>query len=438
MSSTHADLLQRLRVLAGAARPEVPAGEPRPLASAPGATNPTAAREALAARTRTLRVEVETLDRLLDLTGEIAVARGRVRQLLGTGADEARRAVLEVEREADRLHAELQELVMQVRMVPVSPLFARYARTVRDAAAAEGKRARLVVGSDDVEVDTKVVEAIRDPLTHLVRNAVAHGIERPEDRERSGKEPGGTVWLEAVRDTSSIVIRIADDGAGLDRARILDAARRRGLVADGSESLDDAQIHQLIFEPGFSTSAAVTGLSGRGVGLDVVRRNVESVRGSVSVAPREGGGTVFTIRLPLTLAIIQGFGLAVGAETLVVPLEAVLECLDLTPDSEPERKSGVLNLRGEALPFLRLRQALRIPGAAPEREQVLVVHQQGRRVGLVADRLLGESQNVIKPLGRLFRNLPGVAASTILGDGRVALLLDVDAVIQEAAALAAA
>lgn len=322
---------------------------------------------------------------------------------------------------------------MKVRMVPLGPIFRRYLRTVRDVAAAHGKQARLVVEGEDVEVDTSVVEHIRDPLTHMIRNAIDHGIEAPDVRRRRGKDPCGCVTLRAFRDAGSIVIQVADDGAGLDRARIADRARALGTVPD-LEALTDQQLHRLVLEPGFSTADAVTDLSGRGVGLDVVRRNVERLRGAVEIESRDGGGTTITLRLPLTLAIIAGFAVGVAGETYLMPLDAVVECLDLPREECPHADGrGVLNLRGAALPYLRLREVFGLGGSPPEREQVVVVDHDGGQVGLAVDALYGESQTVIKPLGKLVRNATGFAGSAILGSGKVALILDVAALLRQAA-----
>ncbi len=421
MKPKHTALLERLRGLAGAA-----AAEAAPLAlETPSAASPTEGR-----RARTLRVDVLTLDHLLDLTGEMAVARGRLREILERSGDTE---ALEAHREADRLHAHLQELAMRVRLLPVGPSFARQARTLREAAAALGKKARLETSGEGIEVDTKILEQMSDPLTHLVRNAVGHGIESPSARAALGKDPAGTVSLRAYRETGSIFIEVADDGAGLDRARILQTARERGLVEGGAGPLTDTEIHHLIFEPGFSTALEVSDVSGRGVGLDVVRRNVEALRGALTVASRDGQGTTFTVRLPLMLTIIQGFGLEVSGETFVVPLESVLECVDLPGSAAPrEEATGILNLRGAPVPFVRLRHHLGLVGEAAEREQVAVVKHRDRCYGLVADSLLGEAQTVVKPLGRLFKGVPSVAGSTILGNGRVGLLLDVATVVEDA------
>ncbi len=383
-------------------------------------------------RGRTLRVDLEKLDRILNLTGEIAIARGRLRQMLEERAARAGREVLEAHLEADRLYLELQELVMKARMVPVGPTFRQYVRTVRDMAAATGKSVRLSIQDGDVEVDTRVIELLRDPFTHLIRNAVDHGIEPPQVRHAQGKDPAGHISLRAFHQSGSIVIQVADDGAGLDRRRIVERARTQGISAE-PEKLAEGELDQLVFEPGFSTAETVTELSGRGVGLDVVRRNVEALRGSVAIQSRPGEGTTISIRLPLTLAIIEGFAVGVGDETYVLPLEAVLECLEL-PAEEQHRGNGcgVIPLRGRALPYLRLRTLFSLGGLPCARENIVVVQHGDGQAGIAVDVLYGGCQAVIKPLGRLFEGLPGLAGSTILGNGRVALILDVPGLVRQA------
>lgn len=383
-------------------------------------------------RERTLRVDIEKLDRMMNLTGEIAVARGRLKQLLVDVGGQVGEETIEAHRELDRLSMDLQELVTKVRMVPLGPIFRQYVRTVRDVAAAHGRQARLVIEGEDVEVDTTVVEHIHDPLTHMIRNALDHGIEPPEVRMGRGKDPCGRLTLRAYRNASSIVIQLADDGAGLDRQRIVARARALGMVAD-PELLSDPELHRLVLEPGFSTAQEITDLSGRGIGLDVVRRNVERLRGSVGIESREGTGTTITLRLPLTLAIIAGFAVGVGDETYLIPLDAVVECLELPREDCPHADGrGVLSLRGGVLPYLRLREVFGLDSAAPGREHVVVVRHDGGQVGIAVDVLYGESQTVIKPLGRLFQGLPGIAGSAILGSGRVALILDVEALLRQA------
>jgi two-component system chemotaxis sensor kinase CheA len=421
-SFAHEPLVERLRALGSRG------------AAAPAANEPVAAEKPGAAagtKARTLRIPVETLDRILDLTGEITVARGRLRQALESGRGAAFEQALEIEQEADRSFLDLQELILRARMVPVGPAFRAYARSVRDLAAGLRKQARLVVEGEDVEVDTSVIAHLRDPLTHMVRNAVDHGIEAPALRKARGKDACGTLWLRAFRDAGNIVVELQDDGAGLDLARIAERGRAIGLIAPGAQPAD-AELRRLIFEPGFTTSERVTDVSGRGVGMDVVRRNVEALRGSISVSGDAGSGTRFTIRLPLTLAIIDGFGVAVGEESYVIPLDAVAECLELDVDAkDAQAPTGVVELRGRAVPYLRLRRHFGVPGQ-PQRENVVVVRYEGGEVGLAVDALLGERQTVIKPLGSLFRALPWIAGSAIQGDGRLALILDVPALLRSA------
>lgn len=380
-----------------------------------------------------LRVDLGKLDRMLNLTVEFAIAQGRLRRMLQEqwSASGAGREVLETHHGLESLFLELQELVMRIRMVPVGPTFHRFARSIRDLARKNGKLARMIIVGEDVEVDATILEHIHDPLMHMIRNSVDHGLETPETRRAAGKDPSGKIVLEAFHDSGNIVVRVSDDGAGLDHGGILQQARNRGIVADTSR-LSESDVHNLIFQPGFSTAGEVSELSGRGVGLDVVRRNVNALSGTVHVESRKGQGTTFTIRLPLTLAIIDGFAVRVDTETYVVPLNSVKECLELPAENHKADQGGVINLRGEALPYLRLRDLFGTGGSAPKREGILVVEHQGGRAGLAADELLGEQQAVIKPLGRLFQRVSGVSGSTILGTGRVALILDVPAICQEA------
>ena len=408
-----------------------------PVASQPSADQaeepvpaPITTLDASGGKSRGLRVDMHKLDRMLDLTGEIAIARNRLRRMLEEGG--ASPEMLEAQSEVDRLGQDLQERVMQARLVPLRATLRQHIRTVRDLSASQGKQARLVVEGEDVEVDTSVIEHVRDPLTHMIRNAVDHGIERPDLRRQRGKDPCGTIALRVRHESGTIVLEISDDGAGLDRERILDRAHRRGV---DTARLDAGEVQRLVFEPGFSTAETVTELSGRGVGLDVVRRNIHALRGSVGIRSRAGEGTTITVRLPLTLAIIEGFGVAVGDETYVIPLEAVVECLELPAEASSNGEGGgVISLRGAALPYVRLRRLFGVAGEG-RREHVVVVKQDdGAPAGLVVDDLYGESQTVIKPLGRIFRGLPGIAGSAILGSGRVALILDVPALLARALA----
>jgi two-component system chemotaxis sensor kinase CheA len=377
----------------------------------------------------TLRVAISRLDRMLDLSGEIAIARGRLGQML---ASAGLAPSLEAHKDMDRLFLDLQEQLLAARMVPVGPTFRQQARTVRDVALKHGKRVALVLEGEDVEVDTTVIEQVRAPLMHLVRNAIDHGIEPAEVRVARGKSPEGRLRLRAFHETGHIVIELSDDGGGLDRAKILERGRERGLIRTDAPLSDD-EIDRLIFEPGFTTADGVTDLSGRGIGMDVVRKNIEALRGTIVVTSHPGVGTTVTMRLPLTLAIIQGFLVGVGGETYVIPLDAVLECVDLpAPAADPGAETGVITLRGQPVPYLRLRAALGVGGRPTQREAIVVIRHKDGRAGLAVDTLRGEAQAVIKPLGEPFGTIPGVAGSTILGDGRVSLILDAVGLVESA------
>jgi two-component system chemotaxis sensor kinase CheA len=379
---------------------------------------------------QTLRVDVGKLDRLLDLTGEIAIARGRIALLLEHPEKTTWDEIREAHRLADTLHADLQETVLKSRMVPVGPVFRQYARMVRDISKANGKLARLQVEGEDVEVDTSVVEHLKDPLLHMIRNALDHGLELPAERKRKGKPPVGTVTVRAAHEGGSIILEVSDDGEGLNRQNIIEVAQKRGLASE-PEKMADQELFQLIFEAGFSTAKTVSDLSGRGVGMDVVRRNVQALRGNVLISSREGAGTTVHIRLPLTLAIIEGFGVGVGEETFVIPMDQVVECVELSgEENDRERNEGVIQLRNEPLPYLHLREHFAVKGARPARQNIVVVQHDAKRAGLSVDVLYGSTQTVIKPLPMLFKDVPGVSGSAILGNGRVALILDVGALLR--------
>jgi two-component system, chemotaxis family, sensor kinase CheA len=379
---------------------------------------------------RTLRADVDKLDHMLNLTGEIVIAQGRLRQMIEKLGTEQGRAILEMHREAERLYMDLQSEVMSIRMVPIGPLFRQFVRSVRDLAKSHGKLARLEVVGADVEVDTTVLEQLKDPLLHLVRNAVDHGLEKPALRQSQGKNACGLIRLSAAHSGGNIVVKLQDDGAGFDRARILDKAKRAGLVS-GEDEIRDRDIYDLAFQAGFSTAESVTDLSGRGVGLDVVRRNIDTLRGTVEIASTPGKGTTITIRLPLTLAIIEGFSVRVGNETFIVPLEHVTECTELPAEQSNADASGILSLRGSALPYIRLRRVFGVPGVTPKKENIVVVKINEFHAGIAVDELLGGMQTVVKPLGRAFRGVSGIAGSTVLGDGRVGLIVDVPSLLRE-------
>lgn len=383
-----------------------------------------------AEESRLIRVHAGKLDHLIDLVGELVIA-GASASLLAQNSKLGH--LVEATSLLTRLVENIRDSALQLRMVQIGDTFNRFNRVVRDTAKELGKEIELIIRGGDTELDKSVVEKLGDPLMHLVRNAMDHGLETTEARIACGKPAAGRVELNAYHDSGNIVIEITDDGGGLPRDRIRAKAIERGLIT-ATQILSDSEIDNLIFEAGFSTAEKVTNLSGRGVGMDVVRRNIEALRGSIELDSRPGEGTTCRIRLPLTLAIIDGFLVEVGSSSFVVPLDMVLECLELPEaDKQASDMRSYLNLRGEALPFIRLRDLLAIEGEPARRENVVVVHFGAQKAGLVVDQLLGEFQTVIKPLGQLFRHLRGISGSTILGSGEVALILDVPALVQQAA-----
>ena len=400
--------------------------------SSPAVASPTAVPGSapLGARNRTLRVDTDKLDHMLNLTGEIAIAQGRLRRMIEDLQTNAGRKLLEVQREIEGLQKNLQEQVMGVRLVPVGPLFQQFARSVRDISQSHQKLARLHIVGADVEVDTRVLEHLKDPLLHMIRNAIDHGIEPPRVRHSLGKPTSGSLTLTAFHKAGNILIQLTDDGAGFNRQRILAKARSLDLLPEG-EKITDPELFSLVFKAGFTTADSVTDLSGRGVGMDVVRRNIELLRGNIDIQSTEGQGTTITIRLPLTLAIIDGFSVIANDETYVIPLEMISECVELPQDEISSDPVGVLSLRGEPLPYVRLREVFGKPQRRPERENIVVVHRDGGYAGIAVETLLGECQAIIKPLNRIFRDVPGVSGSTILDNGRVALILDVSTLLRD-------
>jgi two-component system chemotaxis sensor kinase CheA len=379
--------------------------------------------------TRFIRVRADKLDHLVDLVGELVIA-GSGAQLIAQEEQSPRFAEA-----AQRIHELVQDVrdgALGLRMVPVGDTFSRFNRVVRDVGKQLGKEVELQISGGDTELDKSMVETIADPLMHLVRNSLDHGIEPAAERLAAGKPAAGRLGLHAYHDSGAVVIEVSDDGRGLDCARLLAKAIERGIVAADAELADlgEEAVHNLIFHPGFSTAAQVTNLSGRGVGMDVVKRNVESLRGQIRVASLPGQGTTIQVRLPLTLAIIDGFLTGVGGVTYVLPLDLVAECLALPPEcsAAPEQVAGHFQLRGAVVPYLdlaRFYRHARVEGADSGRRSVVLVRDGDQRVGLVVDRLLGEHQTVIKPMGEALREARGLSGSTILGSGEVALILDV-------------
>lgn len=372
---------------------------------------------------RSLRIDADKLDQLIELVGELVVASAGVQNVAQMLAQAQLTEASEV---LTRLVEEVRDQALSLRMVQIGATFQRFQRVVRDVSRELGKDIELQISGGETDLDKTVVERIGDPLMHLVRNSMDHGIEATEVRLAAGKPARAKVMLNAYHEAGSIVIDVADDGGGLNRQKILRKAIERGLVAEDAQ-LSEREIDRLIFAPGFSTADQVSNLSGRGVGMDVVRRDIEALRGTVDIDTEPGKGTRIRIRLPLTLAIIDGFRVGIDKASFVLPVDMIVECVELAgPIRDAARARGYLDMRGEVLPLLWLREVFDIDSPAPERrENVVVVHFGQTKAGIVVDQLMGEHQTVIRPLGKLFSALRGVSGSTILGSGEIALILDV-------------
>ncbi|HTP26279.1 MAG TPA: chemotaxis protein CheA [Anaeromyxobacteraceae bacterium] len=392
------------------------------------------ATSAAAQASSTIRVDAIKLDRLVDLVGELVIAQARLTRIASRCRDPELFAVSE---DIDRLSTELRDSTLDVRMVPIGTTFSRFKRLVRDLSTELGKEIDLVTDGAETELDKTVIERLGDPLVHLIRNSCDHGIELPEVRQASGKPRRGIIRLSANHSGPNVYIEICDNGAGLNPAAIRAKALERGLIASDAK-LSEKELFGLVFLPGFSTAEKVSNLSGRGVGMDVVKRSIEALRGSVTVESAHGKGTTVRIRLPLTLAIIEGLLVAVGDGSYVLPLSTVEECVELT-SADVERGHGarVVAVRGELVPYLRLRELFEVSGERPDVEQIAIITHGEGRYGFVVDSVIGQHQTVIKSLGRMCRDVQGLSGATILGDGTIALIVDVPALVQGAEAATA-
>lgn len=368
----------------------------------------------------TIRVDAEKIDQLINQIGEMVIANANVVQ---QSIDMKNGELIESVSIVSRMLEDIRESAMQIRMVQIGETFNRFKRIVMDLSKKLGKEIELVIKGAETELDKTVTEKITDPLVHIIRNAIDHGIEAPENR--GDKSPKGTLLLNAYHDAGTVVIEITDDGKGLDEELIYRKGIEKGIIEEGAH-LSQQEIFKLILEPGFSTAPAVTDLSGRGVGMDVVKRNIEALRGNIEIKSRIGEGTSFIIRLPLTLAIIDGFLVKVGETFYVIPLDMVVECIELSEREKSDMHgNNYINLRGTILPLLNVGDLFDEKKTADARANIVVVHYAGRRYGFIVDELFGEFQTVIKPLGKIFADLHGISGSTILGSGKVALILDV-------------
>ncbi len=381
--------------------------------------------------TSSLRVAAEKLDTLVDLVGELVIAQAQISQLVSGYGDPQLTALSE---QLERLSADLRDSTLGIRMLPIGSAFSKFRRLVRDLSSELGKDIELVTRGEETELDKTVLERLGDPLVHLLRNSIDHGIDMPEERRAAGKRPQGRILLEAEHSGSEVLIRITDDGKGMDPEVIRRKAVEKGLIAAEAE-LSEQETLKLIFQPGFSTAAQVTSISGRGVGMDVVHRAIDSLRGAIEIKSAKGQGTTITIRLPLTLAIIEGLQVQVSDGFYVIPLSLVEECVELHRKEVDETgRQRIINLRGELVPYIHLRQWFELDGPSPDIEQIVITGVEGRRVGIVVDNVVGEHQTVIKSLGRVYRDVEGISGATIKGDGSLALILDVPRLVRSVAA----
>jgi len=398
-----------------------PVAEPENAGATPPPAGDAARRQGPARTESTVRVSSERLDHLVKLIGELVITQSRLQQACSLQPSPELTASAE---SFERLIADLRDSVLGLRMVPVGTLFTRFHRLIRDLSGELDKEVELITEGDDTELDKTVIDQLGDAIVHVLRNSMDHGIEGPDARIAAGKPRKGTLRLSAAHAGTHIVIAIADDGRGIDLATVRRKAEAQGLIAPG-EVLSEQDTIALVVRPGFSTAAAVTQLSGRGVGMDVVKRTVEGLRGSLSITSRAGHGTEIRLTLPLTLAIIDGLLVEIDRDRFIVPLAAVTENLELTcADRRAHNGRNVVALRGELVPYIRLRELYRSADADPDLEKVVVVSVEGQRIGLVVDRVIGSHQTVIQPLGRFYRGVDLFSGTTIMGDGRVAMILD--------------
>ncbi|BAI74405.1 two-component system, chemotaxis family, sensor kinase (plasmid) [Azospirillum sp. B510] len=373
-----------------------------------------------------IRVPAERLDDLMDQVGELVIAHARLKQLISDSVDLQIKSVTE---EIERLSNGLRDITMGIRMMPVESLFGRFRRLVRDLSQDLGKEVVLTMSGEETELDKTMIERLNDPLVHIIRNSLDHGLEPAAERVAAGKPPQGRIHLSARHAGTRVLMSIRDDGRGLDRERIRAKAEEQELIPPGAR-LSDAELFQLIFHPGFSTARTLTSVSGRGIGMDVVKRTIDSLRGTIEVTSTPGGGTEITLGLPLTLAIIDGLLVRVGQGRYVIPLFAVEECVELPADIERRHANrNFLNIRGALVPFLRLRDSFAVRHPPDPYQKIVIISSGEKRVGLVVDQVLGDHQTVIKSMSKLHADVANFSGATILGDGSVALILDIAQIV---------
>jgi len=369
-----------------------------------------------------IRVSAEKLDDLVNLVGELVTIQARLSQIAANNNDTN---ILAVSEEVERITWSLRDSALNIRMLPIGSTFNKFNRLVRDLSKELGKVIELTTEGAETELDKTVIERLNDPLVHIIRNCIDHGIESSEIREKLGKPTSGSIHLSASQSGGSVLIKISDDGAGIDKNAVKLKAISLGLIPENAD-LTDQELYALIFTAGFSTAKTVTNVSGRGVGMDVVRRAIDNLRGNIEVSSKKGAGTTITLKLPLTLAIIDGLLVKIDGDHFVLPLSSVEECVELSQeDLNNSHGRHIVNIRGEIVPYINLRERFDIDKKRPEIEQVVIANIKGIRIGFVVDKVIGQHQTVLKTLGKTYKNVEGVSGATILGDGSVALLLDI-------------
>jgi two-component system chemotaxis sensor kinase CheA len=369
-----------------------------------------------------IRVRADKLDELVNLVGELVTLQARLSQIASTSTDVT---IISISEEVEQITWALRDSALNIRMLPIGTTFSKFKRLVRDLSKELGKQVELTTEGAETELDKTVIERLNDPLVHIIRNSIDHGIETPEARTKANKPTTGSVKLSAAQSGGSVLITIADDGAGLDKEAIRNKAISLGMINENAE-LTDSEIYTMIFMAGFSTAKKVTNVSGRGVGMDVVRKAIENLRGVVEVNSKRGEGTQITLKLPLTLAIIDGLLVNITHDFFVMPLSTVVECIELTQqDIDNSHGRHLVNIRGDIIPYVNLRERFQIDGSRPDIEQVVIADIKGTRVGFLVDKVVGQHQTVLKTLGRVYKDIEGISGATILGDGTLALILDV-------------
>lgn len=375
-----------------------------------------------------IRVSADKLDELVNLVGELVIVQARLSQM-ALKSNEAN--MVSLSEEVERITWSLRDSALNIRMLPIGSTFSKFKRLVRDLSRDLKKEVELTTSGAETELDKTVIEKLNDPLVHIIRNSIDHGIELPDVREGKGKSRTGRVHLSASQSGGSVLIKISDDGAGMDKEAIKEKAIKMGLITESAE-MKDKEIYELIFSPGFSTAQKVTNVSGRGVGMDVVIKAIDGLRGTVEVESRKEEGSTIILKIPLTLAIIDGLLVQLEDEFYVIPLSSVEECIELTrEDIAKVHGRHVVNIRDEIVPYINLRERFSIDGACPDIEQVVVVGIKGNRFGFVVDKVIGQHQTVLKSLGKIYKNVEGISGATILGDGTVALILDVFKLVEK-------